>query len=64
MSATSGTFNPLEHLKGDPLEIPNLARGAMAASKPYVATPAHQKALGFPRRVGRELAGEGHQSAW
>ncbi len=32
----------------DPLDIPALACGAMAASKPYVATPAHQAPLGFP----------------
>jgi Fe-S oxidoreductase len=33
---------------GDPLEIPPLACGAMAGSKPFAATPAHQEALGFP----------------
>jgi Fe-S oxidoreductase len=33
---------------GDPLQIPELACGAMAASKPYPASPAHQQALGFP----------------
>ena len=32
----------------DPLEIPALAPGCMAASKPYVAAPEFQKALGFP----------------
>jgi Fe-S oxidoreductase len=32
----------------DPLEIPELAPGCMAASKPYVAAPEFQKALGFP----------------
>jgi Fe-S oxidoreductase len=32
----------------DPLDIPNLAPGCMAASKPYVAAPEFQKALGFP----------------
>jgi Fe-S oxidoreductase len=32
----------------DPLEIPDLAPGCMAASKPYVAAPEFQKALGFP----------------
>jgi Fe-S oxidoreductase len=32
----------------DPLEIPDLAPGCMAGSKPYVAAPEFQKALGFP----------------
>lgn len=32
----------------DPLEIPTLCPGAMAGSKPWVASPDHQKALGFP----------------
>ena len=42
-----------EHLDGhavyeDPLEVPAIACGAMAESKPYVALPAHQTPLGFP----------------
>ncbi|MBV5264397.1 sulfate reduction electron transfer complex DsrMKJOP subunit DsrK [Pinisolibacter aquiterrae] len=32
----------------DPLEIPTLCPGAMAASQPWGASPDHQKALGFP----------------
>ncbi len=32
----------------DPLEIPDLAPGAMAASKPFPASPDHQAAIGFP----------------
>lgn len=32
----------------DPLEIPTLCPGAMAASQPWTASPDHQKALGFP----------------
>lgn len=32
----------------DPAEVPELAPGAMAASKPYAAAPDFQKALGFP----------------
>jgi Fe-S oxidoreductase len=32
----------------DPLEIPDLVPGCMAASKPYVATSEFQKPLGFP----------------
>ncbi len=32
----------------DPLEIPTLCPGAMAASQPWSASPDHQKALGFP----------------
>ena len=33
---------------GDPLEMPQLACGAMAESRPYVASAAHQQPLGFP----------------
>ncbi|MGE3246188.1 MAG: sulfate reduction electron transfer complex DsrMKJOP subunit DsrK [Beijerinckiaceae bacterium] len=41
--------NPLEpQSHGDPLEIPQLACGAMAGSKPFVAAPEHNKTLGFP----------------
>ena len=32
----------------DPLEMPVICPGAMAASKPWVASPDHQKALKFP----------------
>ena len=32
----------------DPLEMPELACGAMAKSKPFVAKPDHQQQLGFP----------------
>ena len=35
----------------DPLEIPDLAPGCMAGSKPYVAAPEFQKALGFPGQL-------------
>jgi len=35
-------------LAPDPLEIPPIACGAMADSKPFQAAPEHQKALGFP----------------
>ena len=48
MAGTPAKFNPKDHVHGDPLEIPQLACGAMAGSKPYVAAPAHQQALGFP----------------
>ena len=41
--------DPLEPLSlGDPLEMPQLACGAMAQSKPYPAAPDHNEALGFP----------------
>ncbi len=36
---------------GDPLEMPQIACGAMAASKPYPASPAHQEPLGFPGQL-------------
>ena len=32
----------------DPLDIPAIACGAMAGSKPFAALPAHQEPLGFP----------------
>ncbi len=48
MAAAPAGFDVGERSGGDPLEIPPLACGAMAGSKPYVAAPAHQKALGFP----------------
>ena len=35
----------------DPLEIPDLIPGCMAASKPYVAAPQFQEPLGFPREL-------------
>jgi Fe-S oxidoreductase len=46
--AEPSKFNPKEKVHGDPLEIPALACGAMAGSKPYVAAPNHQAPLGFP----------------
>ena len=48
MAAAPADFDPRERSGGDPLEAPPLACGAMAGSKPYVASPAQQKALGFP----------------
>ncbi|MCC2097814.1 MAG: (Fe-S)-binding protein [Hyphomicrobiales bacterium] len=39
-------LEPLSH--GDPLALPQLACGAMAGSKPYVAAPEHNEPLGFP----------------
>ena len=48
MAAVSVDFNPKDHVHGDPLEIPQLACGAMAGSRPYIAAPSHQQALGFP----------------
>ncbi len=48
MAAATSTFKPMDHVHGDPLEIPELACGAMAGSKPYVAAPGQQEALGFP----------------
>jgi Fe-S oxidoreductase len=35
----------------DPLDIPDLVPGCMAASKPYAATPEMQKQLGFPSEL-------------
>ncbi len=46
-------------LHPDPLEAPELAPGAMGASKPYPASVAHQTALGFPG----ELVENWHEKA-
>ena len=51
MAAAPSKFDAKQHVVGDPLEIPPLACGAMAGSKPYPAAPAHQKALGFPETL-------------
>ena len=48
MAAEPSNFDPKTQGRGDPLETPPLACGAMASSKPYVAAAAHQRALGFP----------------
>ena len=48
MAASPTKFDPIEKVHGDPLEMPQLACGAMAGSKPFVAAPGHQQALGFP----------------
>ncbi len=48
MAGEQSNFDPAARGRGDPLEMPALACGVMAASKPYVAAPAHQQALGFP----------------
>ena len=32
----------------DPFELPTMCPGAMAASKPWIASPDHQTPLGFP----------------
>jgi Fe-S oxidoreductase len=48
-----------DHSHGDPLELPALACGAMAESRPYPASAAHQAALGFPG----ELVEDWHDKA-
>ena len=48
MAEAKSEFDPKQKVHGDPLELPRLASGAMAASKPYVAAPDQQQALGFP----------------
>ncbi|KAA5602418.1 sulfate reduction electron transfer complex DsrMKJOP subunit DsrK [Blastochloris sulfoviridis] len=47
----AGDDNIIDRANGDPLECPALAPGVMASSKPYVAAPAHQEALGFPGQL-------------
>jgi Fe-S oxidoreductase len=51
MAEAKSSFNPKEMGHGDPIELPRLACGAMAESKPYLAAPAHQEALGFPGKL-------------
>jgi Fe-S oxidoreductase len=47
-----------DHSHGDPLELPALACGAMAGSKPYPANAAHQAALGFPGELVEDWHGK------
>jgi Fe-S oxidoreductase len=47
-----------DHSHGDPLELPALACGAMAESKPYPASAAHQAALGFPGELVEDWHGK------
>ena len=42
------TTDPSEAKQIDPLEMPTLCPGAMAASNPWVAGPDHQASCGFP----------------
>ena len=37
MAAAISDYDPKAHVVGDPLEVPELACGAMAGLKPYVA---------------------------
>ena len=48
MAEAKSDFNPKEKVDGDPIELPRLACGAMADSKPFKAAPNHMKPLGFP----------------
>ncbi|MDI9850187.1 (Fe-S)-binding protein [Rhodoblastus sp. 17X3] len=59
MAEAKSDFDPKDRGHGDPLELPRLACGAMAESKPYVATSGQQNALGFPG----ELAPDWHDKA-
>ncbi len=59
MAEATSDFKPKEMVDGDPIELPHIACGAMAGSKPLVAKPAHQEALGFPG----ELADDWHDKA-
>lgn len=59
MAEANSTFDPKEKVHGDPIELPQLACGAMAASKPYPAAPNHQQLLGFPG----ELVEDWHDKA-
>ncbi len=59
MAEASSDFDPREKVHGDPIEMPHLACGAMAGSKPYPAAPNHQEPLGFPG----ELVPDWHDKA-
>ena len=59
MAAVSSDFKPKERVVGDPIELPQLACGAMAGSKPYVAAAQHNQPLGFPG----ELVEDWHDKA-
>lgn len=48
MAEAKSDFNPKEMVDGDPIELPSLACGAMASSKPFPAAPNHMEPLGFP----------------
>jgi len=61
--AEPGKFNAKEQVNGDPLEIPALACGAMAGSKPYVAAANHQAPLGFPGELADNWQGKA-SGAW
>ena len=59
MAAVSSDFKPKERVVGDPIEIPQIACGAMAESKPFVAKADHNEKLGFPG----ELVEDWHDKA-
>jgi Fe-S oxidoreductase len=59
MAESNSDFDPKEMVHGDPIELPQLACGAMAASKPYPAAANHQQPLGFPG----ELVEDWHDKA-
>ncbi len=59
MAEAKSDFKPMEKISGDPLEMPHLACGAMADSKPFKAGPNHMKPLGFPG----ELVEDWHDKA-
>ena len=66
--AAHGTRTQLDHNAEtsyeDPLDIPAIACGAMAGSKPFVAAARAPGAAWLPRRACRELAREGDPEAW
>lgn len=59
MAEADSDFDPKEKVHGDPIELPQLACGAMAGSKPYPAAANHQQPLGFPG----ELVEDWHDKA-
>jgi len=59
MAEAKSDFNPKEKVAGDPIDLPRLACGAMAESKPFPAGPNHMEPLGFPG----ELVEDWHDKA-
>ena len=59
MAEAKSDFNPKQEVDGDPIELPRLACGAMANSKPFKAGPNHMQPLGFPG----ELVEDWHDKA-
>ena len=63
MAEASSNFDPREKVHGDPIEMPHLACGAMAGSKPYRRGAQSSGSAGIPGRTGCRLARQGDSAA-